>query len=162
LSLSPIICKVCESMTEESRRRFHKNYPLLPILRRPEIIIGESDKVRQGKETDMLVQHIAICAAVEVDDKKDTEKRHAQELQLARMNGQNFMTWLISRLFTLPAEFEAPHEKVRALYHAATRKTLKVTDEQLARMPADFAEWEDCLKDLRDRYEEIGRYDPVQ
>jgi hypothetical protein len=64
----------------------------------------------------------------------------------------------------LTEELEAARELGRHSIHAATRK-VRMADDDLCEFSKPFGDnfddtWLDMLKDLRDRYEERGKYAP--
>ena len=164
MSLQPITCLICKSLSPIRLSRLKKVSPNAPYLNRPDLIVTDTPAEREGKEVSILTEHVAHCAAVEVKDKDDTEKRHAQAIEVARRAGMYFMSYQLAKCFDLPEDLKTPHERARAQFHADTRK-VQMTDVDLRIFADGFYDGRDysfdALRDLRDRYEELGKYAPA-
>jgi len=170
MSIQPILCKICQSCTPEVLQRIRKQDPLAPEIRKPDIIVGQSEAQRIGAEIVLLLQHIERAAKIEQANGRDGVKAHLQTFAHIANQAQELSILLASRCFSLPEDMRPPHELARAKFHAITRK-VKLSDQELEAitqtMPPNRGDLRDryevlmTLQDLRDRYEEIGKYAPT-
>lgn len=130
-------------------------------------IIGESEQVTNQKIIAKLMSHIGGQAKEE----QKTGGPHAQALIEATLAAQNLHSALIIGCFEITPEMEQDRAQVFEKIHQLTR-TFKISDEDLATEfrratfshgtgPIYGTHWE-FIKELRDRYEGLGKYAPVQ
>jgi hypothetical protein len=132
---------------------------------------GLTDEQYRAAYTAKLMGHIAGHAKEE----STTGGPHAQGNAEAAIPAQNLYTALLMGCFDLTPEMEQDRAKVFAMIHALTRK-VTISDEELSGIYGKLADtilaagstnWFQLRKllsptlfDLRDRYEERGKYAP--
>lgn len=134
-------------------------------------IIGESPQVQNQRIIGKLMGHLQGKA--EDEGKGIIGGPHAQALIEATLVAQNLHMALVLGGFELSAEMEADRQQVLKRVHEITR-TVKMTDNELELLAASAFDHpdalddegtilnhaENALRDLRDRYEGLGKYAP--
>ena len=132
-------------------------------------IIGQPETVQNQKIIARLMAHIGKHA----QEEQRSGGPHAQALIEATLASQNLHASLIIGCFQINPEMEADRQRVFARIHELTR-TVRITDEDLKTIAQEngfvlnFDHWAenenllDMLRDLRDRYESLGKYAPAQ
>ena len=143
---SLIRCKVCQKVISEPAR-----------------IIGDPQGMHEARIMQQLLKHIQSKVDEEMRDSSDQQKPHCAAWGPRVASVFTYQMLMCSHLFELTPELESRSETDRARFHESSRKQLKITDEELAStyIEPDGRAHSDALRDLRDRYEEIGRYAPA-
>ena len=136
----PLKCKLCSKT-------------ISPPIR----IIGQSDAEYRGACTAKLTGHVAGHAKEEMK----TGGPHAIANAQAAIPSQNLYSALLLGCFDLPPEMERDRAEVFAMIHALTR-TVRMTDQDINAWAPSTVDSEGiaALRDLRDRYEGLGKYAP--
>ena len=139
MSLQPIKCKVCGQIIPEPPR-----------------IIGEAFNLHIGKCVMLMTRHLLGLAEQEAMGKPNGTLRtpHAEALGRVLRISESFKNYLAAANFEMPEEMARAGDEVRKEVHRATGRT-RFTDEELeakASSPGVAA----VLRELRDRYEELG------
>lgn len=145
----PVKCKLCGT-----------------TIKPPELIIGEDPRIGLLKQIQKMATHMSRRAEDEARDGA-TQKPHLEAYALHQAQAQNLAGVLMSRCFDLSPELQAYAERERARLATSVRKTT-LADADLETLTAKndlqgATLWIVLayLKDLRDRYEEIGDYAPA-
>lgn len=150
LILHPIKCKLCgKSINPPDAAK----------------VIGQSEQIQNQAIIAKLLGHIRGMA--EEEGKTPPQGPHFRALIEATLVSQNLHAALILGQFDLDQPMEADRQKVLKRVHAETR-TVRMTDEELALIygaseycrPDGTLDSLAMLMDLRDRYEERGKYAP--
>ena len=156
----PVKCKLCGA-----------------TIKPPELIIGEDPRIPLLKQIAKMAAHMAKRAEDEARNGGLT-KPHLEAFAQQQGQAQNLAGVLMSRCFDLSPELEAYAERERAMLARTLRKAT-VTDEEIqeisiSTLNAVMEQFEDrpyvellqhlkaAVKDLRDRYEELGDYAPAE
>lgn len=151
MSITPLRCKLCNTLIPE-----------------PEIIIGENPEMRQARAVALIHQHFDQAVMKESSQVNAFQKpKHLAAMEQgiipAMMTAQ---TWLKMGHFDLPDYLQEARDRARRSIAGATRK-VTMTDEELAELYEQYKNGADkwpsslsFLQDLRDRYEERGKYAP--
>ena len=123
------------------------------------LIIGESAPARNQRILQSLFSHIQTKAQ---EEQNQPAQPHIMALIAAMTAGENLKGALLIGNFEISPEQEAERQDVLRRVHEITR-TVRTTDEDLEKIlyahPNGFAM--NALKDLRDRYEGLGKYAPA-
>jgi hypothetical protein len=130
------------------------------------LIIGESAPARNQRILQSLFSHIQGKMQSE---QNQADQPHTAALIAAMTAGENLKGALLIGNFEISPEQEAERQDVLRRVHEITR-TVRVSDEELQQAfrratmsigtgPLYGSHWEFC-KDLRDRYEGLGKYAP--
>ena len=157
MSLIPMKCKLCGKIIEP-----------------PEILIGEPEGKRKQRTVRKLMKHME--ERVETEAKSGRGGPHLEATQKAAMRcnliAANLNGVFLTEHFEMPEDLQSDRQALLRDVHEMTRQ-VRVSDEELMRMldgctvtigtgfstPSMHAE--DVLKDLRDRYESLGKYAPA-
>lgn len=136
------------------------------------LIIGQPPQVRNQHIIKRLMNH--MNARAEEEARKIGPKPHAQGIMEALMIAQNFNGALVLGNFELPPDTETERLEVISRVHEMTRQ-VRMSDEDLdAAWDRETEYMHDRVgsvaidaakiffRDLRDRYESLGKYAPAQ
>lgn len=140
------------------------------IIPLPVEIIGETPQQRQMRMVGALMAH--ITRAIDEEQKTKLSRRHTEAAKLASTQATtiaaNMNGALIVQNFDIPEELEAARRDLLRDVHEMTRQ-VRMTDQELADLYERYKngtdKWPtslDFLKDLRDRYESLGKYAPAK
>lgn len=135
------------------------------------LIIGESPQVRNQKILGKLYSHVQGKMQ---EEQKQPIQPHTQILIQATVVGENLKGALLIGNFEISPDMEAERRGVLARVHEITR-TVRITDQEILQTIHKLdEEWSDgrsitapnqilvdLLRDLRDRYEGLGKYAKV-
>ena len=164
--MSAIVCKFCNQK----------------IKTPPEaMVVGIPKERRLGIITQALGVHLQTEAAREAKGLQSIAPQngkpnpaivlpkslHFDAIQQVMLHGNAIQGFMMLNCFELTDELAEIHEINRAVIHAWSRK-VKLTDEDLSAKALQLANTDKpevaamfMLQDLRDRYEEIGKYAPI-
>ena len=134
------------------------------------LIIGEADGARKAKLIAELTQHIVTEGNNEVRRNGPNEDAgpHTAAICAANKAAQHLGTALMVNCFDVSPDLDTDRLEVFRRIHAVTR-TVRIPDTELERLSKDCdceggeCTWDavlEVLKDLRDRYEGLGKYAP--
>ena len=132
------------------------------------LIIGQPPQARNQRLIAKLLQHMQTRAEEELKDRNGSARPHTQALVAATVASQNFNGALVIGCFDISPDMEAERQGVLKRIHEMTR-TIRIPDTELAGLSKDCdceggeCTWDavlEVLKDLRDRYEGLGKYAP--
>ena len=137
----------------------------------PPLVIGESSEDRDKRIIARILQHLSKRAEME----KAGGGPHLEAIQKAAATcmhiGSNLNGALLTGNFELPEELEQQRLSLLRQVHEMTRQ-VRMSDEKLEKEfrratfrhgtgPLFGMHWE-FIRDLRDRYESLGKYAPAQ
>ena len=124
------------------------------------LIIGEPPEVRNQRILQSLFSHIQEKTQ---EEQGRPDQPHAAALVAAITVGENLKGALLFGNFEIGAEQEAERQDVLRRVHEITR-TVRMSDQDLMEEHQEPAGgWVlEKLRDLRDRYEGLGKYAPAQ
>ena len=141
------------------------------------VIIGEPENVRQGKTIARMARHIQARAQKEQQENEAAARAageqqykagpHQTALVTLDVAARGFGEFALAQHFELSGDLETAVDRGRRSIHEATR-SVRFTDQDLDRLSNEMcprgrsAEIEAALRDLRDRYEGLGKYAPAQ
>ncbi len=126
------------------------------------LIIGESAPARNQRILQALFSHIQGQMETE---RNQPAQPHTAALIGATVAGENLKGAMLVGCFEVSPDMEMERQDVLRRVHEITR-TVRMSDEDLMEYaPRGYhglveIRWIDALKDLRDRYEGLGKYAP--
>ena len=166
MNLRPITCKYCSEVIKEPTR-----------------IVGESIADHHKRMAVILAQHLhkvgqkeARESVAKANGKPFRPQPHHAAIELLRISAEGITEYLVATHFNLSEDLEVAVEIGRHSIHEASRK-VRMTDEDVESILPRWLDGElkpipkydgitqvarELARDLRDRYEGLGKYAPAQ